>query len=114
MAEDGTIEAQGVLLIIPASKYELAKTKIEGLGGATIDANVDGIASGEQSKIQGQFSARLSKLRDKHKDLLVDFLDDAQPVKQIKEAIDFEARAVSATRLPAGLSGKTVIRVLLK
>ena len=114
MAEDGTVEAQGILLIIPAAKYELAKTKIEALGGATIDSNVEGVASSEQSKIQGLFSARLSKLRDKHKDLLVDFLDDAQPVKQIKEAIDFEARAVSATRLPAGLTGKTVIRVLLK
>ena len=114
MAEDGTVDAQGILLIIPAAKYELAKTKIESLGGATVDADVEGIATGEQTKIQGLFLARLSKLRDKHKDLLVDFLDDAQPVKQIKEAIDFEARAVSATRLPAGLTGKTVIRVLLK
>ena len=114
MAEDGTVEAQGVLLIIPASKYETAKTKIEALGGATIDANIDGNASSEQGKIQSALVARLAKLRDKKKDLLVDFLEDAQPVKQISEAIDNESRAVSATRLPAGLAGKVVIRVMLK
>ena len=38
----------------------------------------------------------------------------AQPVKQIIEAIDMESRAVSATRLPGGLSGKAVFRILLK
>jgi hypothetical protein len=114
MNEDGTVEAQGVLLIIPASKYEQAKSKIEALGGASIETNVEGNASGEQSKIQSMFVARLTKLKDKQKDLLVDFLDDAQPVKQVKEAIDLETRAVSATRLPGGLSGKVVIRVMLK
>ena len=114
MSEDGTIESQGVLMIIPASKYEAAKTKIEALGGASIDANVEGNASGEQSKIQGTFITRLAKLREKQKDLLIDFLEDAQPVKQIKEAIDNESRAVSATRLPGGLTGKVVIRVMLK
>lgn len=114
MNEDGTVEAQGVLLIIPASKYEQAKTKIDALGGASIETNVEGNASDEQSKIQSIFITRLTKLREKQKDLLVDFLDDAQPVKQIKEAIDAETRAVSATRLPGGLTGKVVIRVMLK
>jgi hypothetical protein len=56
----------------------------------------------------------LAKLKEKKKDLLVDFLDDAQPVKQINEAIDIETRAVSATRLAGGLAGKAVIRVQLK
>ena len=114
MLEDGTAESQGVLLIIPASKFETARTKIEALGGATIDANVDGIASGEQTRIQSIFTARLTRLREKQKDLLVDFLEDAQPVKQVKEAIDLESRAVAATRLPGGLAGKVVIRVMLK
>lgn len=114
MNEDGTVEAQGVLIIIPASKYEQAKSKIEGLGGASIDSMNEGNASGEQSKIQGIFIARLTKLREKQKDLLVDFLDDAQPVKLIKEAIDMEVRAVSATRLPGGLTGKVVFRIMLK
>jgi hypothetical protein len=114
MAEDGTVEAQGVLLIIPASKYDAVKSKIEALGGATIDSNIDGNATSEQGRIQSSLIARLAKLRDKKKDLLVDFLEDAQPVKQISEAIDYESRAVSATRLPAGLTGKVVIRVMLK
>jgi hypothetical protein len=114
MTEDGSLEAQGILMIIPASKYEQAKSRIEALGGASIDTMVEGNASSEQSKIQGMFVSRLAKLREKQKDLLVDFLDDAQPVKLVKEGIDFETRAVSATRLPGGLAGKVVIRVLLR
>ena len=116
MAEDGTVESQGVLLIIPASKFDAAKSKIDGLGGASVDSSIDGNASSEQGRINNVLSARLAKLRDKKKDLLVDFLEDAQPVKQISEAIDFEARALSATRLPSqsALVGKVVIRVMLK
>ncbi len=114
MKDDGTAEAQGVLLIIPASKYEQAKSKIEALGGASIETDVEGNASSEQSKIQSIFIARLTKLKDKLKDLLVDYLEDATSVKQAKEAIDLETRAVSATRLPGNLSGKVVIRVMLK
>ena len=114
MAEDGTVEARGVLVIVPAAKFEEAKAKIEGLGGATIDTSYDGLASDRQSQIQAMFVSRLAKLRDRQKDLLVDFLDDAQPVKIINEAIDNESRAVSATRLPGGMSGKAVFRVILK
>lgn len=114
MAEDGTLESQGVLIIIPAAKYEEAKGKIEALGGASVEGNYEGLASEQSSRIQGMFSVRLAKLKEKKKDLLVDFLDDAQPVKQINEAIDLETRAVSATHLPSGLAGKVVIRVQLK
>lgn len=114
MNEDGSVEAQGVLVIIPASQFESVKSKIEALGGASVESNIEGNASSEQSRIQSVFTTRLAKLREKQKDLLVDFLEDAQPVKQIKEAIDLETRAVSATRLPSGLAGKVVIRVMLK
>jgi hypothetical protein len=114
MNEDGSLDSQGILLIIPASKYDQAKSKIEGLGGASMEANIEGNASEEQSKIQGIFIGRLAKLREKLKDLLVDFLDDAQPVKQVKEAIDAESRAVSATHLTGSMTGKVVIRVMLK
>ena len=114
MNEDGSVEAQGVLVIIPASQFESVKSKIEALGGASVESNIEGNASSEQSRIQSVFTTRLAKLREKQKDLLVDFLEDAQPVKQIKEAIDLETRAVSATRLPSGLVGKVVIRVMLK
>ena len=114
MAEDGTVESQGILVIIPAAKFEVVKTKIEALGGASVESNIEGNASSEQTRIQGMFITRLAKLREKQKDLLVDFLEDAQPVKQIKEAIDLETRAVSATRLPGALAGKVVFRIMLK
>lgn len=114
MAEDGTVEAQCILVIIPAAKFNDAKAKIEALGGASVDATFEGNASDQQNRIQSPYITRLAKLRDKRKDLLVDFLDDAPVVKQINEAIDFETRAVSATRLPSGLAGKAVIQVRLK
>lgn len=112
--EEGTVESHGVLLIIPAGQYEAALKKIEALGGAEQEGNYEGNVMEQQSRIQGMFVVRLAKLNEKRKDLLIDFLEDAQPVKQINEAIDFETRAVSATRLPGGISGKAVIRVLLK
>jgi len=114
MAEDGTVESRGVLVIVPAGKFDEAKTKIAALGGATIDSTYEGVASERQTQIQSPFLSRLAKLQAKRKDLLVDFLDDAQPVKQINEAIDQETRAVSATRLPGNLGGKAVLRITLK
>ncbi len=114
MAEDGTVEAQCILVIVPANKFNDAKAKIDALGGASVDATFEGNASDQQNRIQSPYITRLAKLRDKRKDLLVDFLDDAPVVKQINEAIDFETRAVSATRLPSGLAGKAVIQIRLK
>ncbi len=114
MSEEGTVESQGVLLIVPAAKVDATLAKIETLGGSNIDFSAEGLATEQQTRIQGIFSARLTKLRQKQKDLLVDFLDDAPVVKQINEAIDNETRAVSATRLPGNVSGMAVIRVLLK
>lgn len=114
MTENGTVEARGVLVIVPAAKFEDAKSRIEALGGASIDSSYDGLASDRQSQIQSLFVSRLAKLQDKRKDLLVDFLDDAQPVKQINEAIDTETRAVSATRLPGRMGGMAVFLVMLK
>ena len=45
MNEDGSVEAQGVLVIIPASQFEAVKTKIEALGGASVESNIEGNAS---------------------------------------------------------------------
>ena len=114
MAEDGTVEYRGVIVILPAGKFEDAKAKISALGGASVESSYEGLASDRQTQIQSPFVSRLAKLQAKRKDLLVDFLDDAQPVKQINEAIDLETRAVSATRLPGNLSGKAVFRITLK
>lgn len=114
MNEDATLDSQGILIIVPSTKLDEAKQKIEALGGATVDGSVEGNVADQQSRIQAAFVTRLAKLRAKQKDLLVDFLDDAPIVKQFNEAIDFETRAVSATRLPGNLAGKSVIRVLLK
>lgn len=114
MTEEGSVEAQGVLIIVPASAAEKVQSAIEALGGASVDATNDGNASAFQGSISGVFNTRLKKLRDKKEELLKDFEEAAQPVKQIIEAIDMESRAVSATRLPGGLSGKAVFRVLLK
>lgn len=112
--EDANVESHGVLLIVPAGQYEAVVKKIEALGGAEQEGNYEGDVIEQQSRIQGMFVTRLAKLNEKRKDLLVDFLEDAQPVKQVNEAIDQETRAVSATRLPGGITGKAVIRVLLK
>ncbi len=114
MTEEGSVEAQGVLIIVPASAAEKVQNAIEALGGASVEAEHNGNAGAHQGSISGMFSARLKKLRDKKEELLKDFEEAAQPVKQIIEAIDTESRAVSATRLPGGLSGKAVFRVLLK
>ncbi|MBS1728780.1 MAG: hypothetical protein JST51_18840 [Armatimonadetes bacterium] len=114
MKLDSTVEAQGVLVIVPAAKFAEAQKRIEALGGASIDSVYNGPATDRQSELQSTFSTRLSKLQDRRKDLLVQFLDDAQPVKQINEAIDFETRAVAATRLSGDMSGKAVILVRLK
>jgi hypothetical protein len=114
MSEEGAIESQCALMIIPAAKFQEAKSSIEKLGGASFDGEYNGVASRFQGVAQGRFTTRLAKLREKRKDLLVDFLEDAQPVKQITEAIDFESRAVSASRLGGNLSGKVVFLVMLK
>ncbi len=114
MTEEGSVEAHGVLIIVPASAAEKVQSAIEALGGASVDATNTGNASAFQGAISGLFNTRLKKLRDKKEELLKDFEEAAQPVKQIIEAIDMESRAVSATRLPGGLSGKAVFRVLLK
>jgi hypothetical protein len=114
MTEEGSIEAQGVILIVPMAKFEDTKRAIERLGGASVDGEYNGVASRYQGNAQGIFSSRLAKLREKRKDLLVDFLEDAQPVKQITEAIDIESRAVSATRLGGNLTGMVVFRILLR
>jgi hypothetical protein len=114
MTEEGSIEAQGVLIIVPASAADKVQSAIEALGGASVEATNTGNASAFQGSISGIFNTRLKKLRDKKEELLKDFEEDAQPVKQIIEAIDMESRAVSATRLPGGLSGKAVFRILLK
>ena len=66
----------------------------------------------ERHKLKIGFCALL--LAEQKEELLKDFEEAAQPVKQIIEAIDMESRAVSATRLPGGLSGKAVFRILLK
>ena len=114
MTEEGSIEAQGILIIVPASAADKVQSAIEALGGASVEATNTGNASAFQGSISGIFNTRLKKLRDKKEELLKDFEEDAQPVKQIIEAIDMESRAVSATRLPGGLSGKAVFRILLK
>jgi hypothetical protein len=114
MSEEGSIEAQGVLIIVPASAAEKVQNAIEALGGSAVDASNEGNASAFQGSISGIFSTRLKRLRDKKEELLKDFEEGAQPVRQIIEAIDMESRAVSATRLPGGLSGKAVFRILLK
>ncbi|MEI7576257.1 MAG: hypothetical protein WCK51_05140 [Armatimonadota bacterium] len=114
MTEEGSVEAQGVLIIVPVSAADKVQKAIEGLGGASVDATNNGNAGAFQGSISGLFNARLKKLRDKKEELLKDFEEAAQPVKQIIEAIDMESRAVSATRLPGGLSGKAVFRILLK
>lgn len=114
MTEEGSIEAQGVLIIVPASAAAKVQNAIEALGGSAIEASNDGNASAFQGSISGIFTTRLKKLRDRKEELLKDFEEAAQPVKQIIEAIDLESRAVSATRLPGGLSGKAVFRILLK
>lgn len=114
MTEEGSIEAQGVLIIVPASAAAKVQNAIEALGGSAIEASNDGNASAFQGSISGIFTTRLKKLRDRKEELLKDFEEAAQPVKQIIEAIDMESRAVSATRLPGGLSGKAVFRILLK
>lgn len=114
MTEEGSVEAQGVLIIVPASAAEKVQNAIEALGGASVEASFNGNASAHQGAISGAFNARLKQLKDKKEELLKDFEEGAQPVKQIIEAIDMESRAVSATRLPGGLSGKAVFRILLK
>lgn len=114
MTEEGSVEAQGVLIIVPASAADKVQSAIEAMGGASVEATNSGNAGAFQGSISGIFNARLKKLREKKDELLKDFEEAAQPVKQIIEAIDMESRAVSATRLPGGLSGKAVFRVLLK
>jgi hypothetical protein len=114
MTEEGTVEAHGVLIIVPASASDKVQSAIEALGGASIEMNNQGNASAFQGSISGIFNTRLKQLREKRVELLKDFEEAAQPVKQVIEAIDIESRAVSATRLPGSLSGKSVFRILLK
>ena len=114
MTEEGSVEAQGVLIIVPATAAEKVQNAIEALGGASVEASYSGNAGAHQGSVSGMFNTRLKKLREKKEELLKDFEEAAQPVKQIIEAIDMESRAVSATRLPGGLSGKAVFRILLK
>lgn len=114
MTEEGTVEAHGVLIIVPASASDKVQSAIEALGGAAIEMNNQGNASAFQGSISGIFNTRLKQLREKRVELLKDFEEAAQPVKQVIEAIDIESRAVSATRLPGSLSGKSVFRILLK
>lgn len=112
MNEEGSIEAQGVLLIVPSSATAKVKEAIEALGGASVTSSMDG--ADHQGAISGQFNSRLKQLRDKRAELLKDFEESAPSVKQITEAIDQESRAVSATRLPGGLANKSVFLILLR
>jgi hypothetical protein len=112
VTEEGAVEAQGVLLVIPAAKYDKAKSDILKMGGS-VDGEYEGSPSSHQGQIQGIFVSRLAKLRSKKKDLLIDFQEDAPPVLALTEAIDIESRAVSATRVSGG-SKIAVIRVLIR
>lgn len=114
VTESGAVEAQGVIVTVPASRYKEAKAAIEALGGASTEGEYEGIASNFVSSIQSPFVARLAKLKEKRKDLLHDFMEDAPLVKQIDEAIDLESRAVSTSRVGGNLKGKVVFRVLLR
>jgi hypothetical protein len=114
MTEEGSVESYGALLLIPASKFEAIKSQILGLGDVKIDGTIPGDPKDHQATIQGVFNARLTRLRDKRKELLVDFLEDAQPVKLINDAIDQESRALQATRLSGKTRGKVAIRIMFK
>lgn len=114
MTEEGSVESYGAILVIPASKFESVKTQILGAGEVKIDGTLAGDPKEHQGAIQGIFNARLARLRDRRKELLVDFLEDAQPVKLINDAIDQESRALQATRLSGKTSGKVAIRIMFK
>lgn len=114
MTEEGSVEAHGAILLIPASKFDAVKSQLLGLGEVKIDGTIAGDPKEHQSAIQGMFNARLAKLRDKRKELLVDFLEDAQPVRLINDAIEQESRALQATRLSGKTSGRVAIRILFK
>ena len=67
-----------------------------------------------QGRLNAIFNTRLQGLRKRREELLVQFLEDADPIKNIDAAIDREARALSAVRLTGAADRLTAIRILLK
>ncbi len=114
MDADGNVEAQGVVLLVAPSDVPKVVAEIKRLGDFSVEDESRGSKASRQSKLSGTLSARLSLLRRKREELLVQFLEDADPVKNIEAAIDKEARAVGAVRLTGAADRLAAIRVLLK
>jgi hypothetical protein len=106
------VEQHGAFLLFPANRLEAVKVELGKLGTLESDRAQTGNLNDFQVQIQSPFVARLTQLRERRKELLVDFLDDAQPVKIIDEAIEQEGKAVMATQLSRAV--KTVPRAAIR
>ena len=116
VVESGDVELHGAFLLFPANKLETVKDELGKLGSLESDRAQTGNLNDFQVQIQSPFVARLTQLRERRKELLVDFLDDAQPVKLIDEAIEQEGKAILATQLSRVVKTgpRAAIRLLFK
>ena len=114
MTPEGEVEAEGVLLLVAPSDASKAVADIRKLGALGNEDRSEGSAKSRQSRLSAPFVSRLASLRKRREELLVQFLEDADPIKQIDGAINQEAKALSAVRLSGAADRLTAIRIFLK
>ena len=73
-----------------------ALSDIRKLGQVTAEDKSEGTVKSRQSRLSAIFNSRLTTLRKRREELLIQFLEDADPIKTIDAAIDREARAIQA------------------
>ena len=111
---DAIPDAEGVVVLVPMASADKALADIRKLGAASLDEDLTGSPAERAGKMRALFSKRLGELRKRRDELLVQFLPEAEPIKDLDAAIAAEARAIAAVRLTGAADRLAAIRVLLR